>query len=999
MPFEIVKDSKKGYFVIDTNGKKYSKKPLPLARAKRQLAALNIHIRRNLEGGIAVKLDKYADGTYGVSDMSGKVLDHGLTKKQALIELTKWYKQIPTPTAIPAPTPNPAPAAPAAPAAVIGSEQSAFRKVKKGGITNERFINFLKDLKGITKHDPNDHWLVDSTGRIQFQGNFMEPLMAAIQAYFSPSEYEQINNSQLKQNIIRLLAVTHINEFIKLVRELYPGKFEGPIRAFIHDVESKKLIDEQIDKVQELLHIVITNLLRELVEEYAQDRVDLSKYKKEFKASGKRTKRGGMTPEEQEKLTIEHNNNVKEAERLQHLSKTRDIMNRAMFERDPEFKTTKRKYLENVISAIQYLIRSSHLLLRNGEIKYLLGTYTKDQYEARINNTRDATGLLEQDMAEAKQELEALGGQGKPKKKGGMTKGSVSGNPKEEVKMTTNPLSSEIQYYRLGPDGSFSQATRLPGPPPQYSEPPPEQPRPLNLLEQASDCISDMLCIPQNDPYIAPRFRARLGKGKYSDNELSGNGYYQDELQRRMQRFPEHIANPIIQSHLPLLEAIGPSRSNILKGRLFGNPERQQRKENIINHAIAEAQAATEKRKRRRLPIGSTYITSMDDIATGDEVIDYANNSRSQIYHSPADWEAWRLRRAELRQPFNDPYSSAIVNPRNIERFTAEILPEEVAYNKYREGSDTWYQAIDDKGNPIGKPSWTKPPIETGQKYRPRAPTIELSKPDTYVVPEPAAAPIPIAPIATHPAPFDKPVPIAYPLPIAQQFPVAPIAQHPAPFANIVATPNPLFRKRTPNPLFQPYTASGKFSESDILIGDKKVTGGVIGIVGNAADFMIDEYNKARMANPSLPPIEEIDQFLTRNDLLWIRNTLNLYKTWDNYLSRAKGSLELEIPDNLQNFLIKRNAFITNMPKMKYYLEHINRILPPGKKEKSLLELSIEAEARGELEDRAKKPGGSGKVKFVKKYLKGQGLPTTKQNVDKVCDIMNTEGIVFEGNK
>ena len=198
------------------------------------------------------------------------------------------------------------------------------------------------------------------------------------------------------------------------------------------------------------------------------------------------------------------------------------------------------------------------------------------------------------------------------------------------------------------------------------------------------------------------------------------------------------------------------------------------------------------------------------------------------------------------------------------------------------------------------------------------------------------------------------------------------------------------------------YKILRKYSEPDILIGDNLVTGGVIGIIGNAADFMIDDYNKARMANPGLPPIEEIDQFLNRDDLLWMRRTLDSYKTWDNYLSRAKGVLDIEMPDNLQEFLRKRNAFTTNMPKMKYYLEHINRILPPGKKEKSLVELTMEAEARGELGPMprsAKKPGGSGKTQFVKKYLKGQGLPATKKNVAKICDIMDTEGIVFEGNK
>lgn len=38
----------------------------------------------------------------------------------------------------------------------------------------------------------------------------------------------------------------------------------------------------------------------------------------------------------------------------------------------------------------------------------------------------------------------------------------------------------------------------------------------------------------------------------------------------------------------------------------------------------------------------------------------------------------------------------------------------------------------------------------------------------------------------------------------------------------------------------------------------------------------------------------------------------------------------------------------------------------------------------------------SGRSKFIKKYLKGQGLPATKKNVEKICNIMDVEGIVFE---
>jgi hypothetical protein len=43
-----------------------------------------------------------------------------------------------------------------------------------------------------------------------------------------------------------------------------------------------------------------------------------------------------------------------------------------------------------------------------------------------------------------------------------------------------------------------------------------------------------------------------------------------------------------------------------------------------------------------------------------------------------------------------------------------------------------------------------------------------------------------------------------------------------------------------------------------------------------------------------------------------------------------------------------------------------------------------------------KKPTGQGKLKFVKKYLKGQGIRATKKNIDKICNIMDVEGVVFE---
>jgi hypothetical protein len=128
MPYSIKKaPNGKGYFVMDTTGRKYSRKPLSLTRAKKQMTALHINtghglgdiimpkkafikehkkllgvlssqdpkqlkeeydeqrkeLQKVLKGGIAVKLARYPDGSYGVSDMEGNVLEYGLTKSEA----------------------------------------------------------------------------------------------------------------------------------------------------------------------------------------------------------------------------------------------------------------------------------------------------------------------------------------------------------------------------------------------------------------------------------------------------------------------------------------------------------------------------------------------------------------------------------------------------------------------------------------------------------------------------------------------------------------------------------------------------------------------------------------------------------------------------------------------------------------------------------------------------------------------------------------------------
>jgi hypothetical protein len=143
-------------------------------------------------------------------------------------------------------------------------------------------------------------------------------------------------------------------------------------------------------------------------------------------------------------------------------------------------------------------------------------------------------------------------------------------------------------------------------------------------------------------------------------------------------------------------------------------------------------------------------------------------------------------------------------------------------------------------------------------------------------------------------------------------------------------------------------------AKAQMRILESALHGGVLGIVGQATSYMVDDYKEAMKSNPNLPPIEELDQFLNPNDLLWMKSVLDTYKTWDNYLTKAKGSLELDFPKNLKEFLIERSAFTDNMLKLKYYLKHISRLLPPISKEKTLVERTAEAYARGELDEMPK---------------------------------------------
>ena len=1308
MPYEIVKDAKKGYYVIDISGKKYSKKPLSLARAKRQLAALHIHtghgldnivmpkkdfikehhkllnvlksqdptklnneykeqskeLKKVLQGGIAVKLVKYSDGSYGVSDMKGNVLEHGLNKQDAEKALTKWYKYSPPPPVVGSEQSAFRKVVPTR--TTIGSEQSAFRKVKKGGITAAKFDQFNNNLAAqLDAKDVGMQLYADGHMRIDSE-TLNSVFLPLVQKYFHPLEFEEIRRSRDFENIQQLEQDMNIFDYINLVRHLYPGSFDGIINGFLEQF-GKIRPEEQYTNVSQFVHSIMRVLYTRLVEKFVDEPIDSSKkFRKEFSAAGKVTgsgvhkrnllaahnqffstatpaqreriaqvyfqalaelnqapksrslmdklkgrpmneanntrklnivanatqrmnqimneglipnplhaiprppgrpptlqgpllpngffsprymgpafrtrapstatessssesdynpspvashrssmsshstedpgpddgvagtevfprlvtaagkhkKKGGITPEQKAQLELELKKLDTSGMRLQLYVKNREQMNKAILARDPELTTNKKKYLENLISINEHLIKSGHMLLRMYDIAYTLGDMSEEEYKADKQQDTETIQNREAELAEATNQLKELKGKGKDDDDKfkliqqleiqliNLLRGRQLEKDYDQIDALITNLKSEAESFLVRPGAKLEN----------------------------KDYIRDML------HRVLPSFITALAKIPKQGGELSkGSGYYQDELQRRMQRFPEHIANPIIQRTLPQLEEIGPSRANLLKGRLFGNPQRQQRKHDIIDNAINEAQIVTERRRRRRLPIGSTYITSMEDIANNDEVIDYANNSISQVYHSPADWEAWRVSRAQLRQPFNDPYSSVIVNPRNIERFTAEILPEEVAYKKYREGTDTWYQPIDDKGNPIGKPSWEKPPIETGQKYRPRAPTIELSEPDIHIVAESADKPIPIAYLPSiaqpaqvaHPAPFSGIVATPNPLvqrrtpnPLFERVQPNPIA-HPAPFDNIVATLNPLVQRRTPNPLFQPYTASGKFSEDDMLIGDNLLVGGKVRFSDHKT-FV--QWLNAMFYELLTKPISE------RNNLFKARTEIRTgLPSWDESIrtfivyDRAGRFLSLktypmeEFDDRRRYFMNKDNEIEWGFPFIKTDYSALKRDKPlddngvwksrtdgldlyftriptpldypllgtpssspssspkaknssspregpggfaPGSGPVSLVSASemaggppppvpgtegpnaknfrehvmkifgwSEEKVKANPEYQRYLAKGEGKVKFVKKYLKGQGLPATKKNVAKICDIMDTEGIVFEGNK
>jgi hypothetical protein len=144
---------------------------------------------------------------------------------------------------------------------------------------------------------------------------------------------------------------------------------------------------------------------------------------------------------------------------------------------------------------------------------------------------------------------------------------------------------------------------------------------------------------------------------------------------------------------------------------------------------------------------------NLDPIETGHQLVDYNDQDFRHGRYIPADM--WNTLVTTGRP---HPYTREVINnPRNVENYTARVIPEEIGYKKFREGKDVWYQRIDEKGNDVGESTWRRPNLEQGQKYRIRARTIDFTQPDKLVVdtqhnPAPTSPPIPAPIPASAPA-------------------------------------------------------------------------------------------------------------------------------------------------------------------------------------------------------------------------------------------------------
>lgn len=188
-----------------------------------------------------------------------------------------------------------------------------------------------------------------------------------------------------------------------------------------------------------------------------------------------------------------------------------------------------------------------------------------------------------------------------------------------------------------------------------------------------------------------------------------------------------------------------------------------------------------------------------------------------------------------------------------------------------------------------------------------------------------------------------------------------------------VATSNPLSGRGR-----RKYKGGGTGKWSDLIyeLGRlDNLTGPMIERAINRNDRIVHSDPRERFA---LKKQNVLESFPRRRDAL---DQLLVYETFDNLRAR-------QVIDSLRANRQRTPAVQQGNPLHQAQQLAVNASFP------------VEPTQAVGVVDMVSNPGcigcGQGKLKFVKKYLKGQGLKATKKNVEKICNIMDVEGVVFE---
>ena len=185
--------------------------------------------------------------------------------------------------------------------------------------------------------------------------------------------------------------------------------------------------------------------------------------------------------------------------------------------------------------------------------------------------------------------------------------------------------------------------------------------------------------------------------------------------------------------------------------------------------------------------------------------------------------------------------------------------------------------------------------------------------------------------------------------------------------------------------LGQTKLGEGKYSEPDthILIGDELKGCGRKDTLREEYELIMRRPNLTQQAKDDLVRIYQAGLHKLnqkgKSRILGILTNSKIAKEKDDILQNTIDLMHRRVPIQL----IQRSRFSTE--------------LTPEQMSENLATSLLREYVDQEVDDpRNYVEKGEGKHKFVKKYLKGQGIPATKKNVEKICNIMDVEGVVFE---